>query len=405
MPIYERPFKKDTHIYLENSVIEEFYIVKEGRVLLYREIDEQGETLGPGDIFGVVPAITGRPTLESAMAVSDGSLIVIPVTSVEEIIQKYHAIPMKIITTFSSTLRQLDEEIAKLRGEAIETAGENYEKLFNLGEFYYERQEYEKAYRAYIRYIELSPDGIHVDRAKKQISLIEKFNPDVKVGPDRKDGLEVFYPKGRVVFLEGEPGDTMYIVQSGSVNITKVVNDKETVLVTLKQGELFGEMALLENKPRSASAIAAEDSTLLEVSKDNFELMISSRPAMVVKLLSILADRVWITYRQLAALKIPDPMVRLTQMLYLQILRERVPITYGARVKLKLDRESLMKMAMMDPQDPQDQAVFEEMMSRNSMTLKEDEDGKIVVLSTRDAESLANSFYNAYLRSLRREKQ
>ncbi len=405
MPIFEKRFKSGAHIYLENSRIKEFYIVKEGKVELSREIDMQGEVLSSGDIFGVVPAITGRPTLESAVAVSDVSLLAVPVESIEEIIQRHHAIPMKIITTFSSTLRQLDEEISKLRGEKIEGTVDVYDKLFNLGEFYYERQEYQKALRAYTRYIELSPNGAHVNEAREKIDLIKKFDPEIKVGPESKEGLEVTYPPNGVIFLEGEPGDAMYIVQSGAVNITKVVNDKETIIVTLKEGEIFGEMALLENKPRSASAIAAERTVLLEVNRDNFEVMVSTRPAMVVKLLSILADRVWITYRQLAALKITDPKVRLAQVLYLQVLRERAPISYGTKVKLKLDREGVMKMAMLDPEDPEDNDVFEEFLSRNSTVFKVDEDGKILILSTYEAESLANSFYNAYFRSLRQRNQ
>ena len=71
-------------------------------------------------------------------------------------------------------------------------------------------------------------------------SLIERFGRNVTAG--------------QVLFHEGEPGKEMYVVQSGKVNITKNVRDTEKVLATLGPGEFFGEMSILNNKPRSAGA-------------------------------------------------------------------------------------------------------------------------------------------------------
>src|SRR5207245_4677662 len=71
------------------------------------------------------------------------------------------------------------------------------------------------------------------------------------------------FRKGHVLFREGEPGREMFVVQSGKVNITKTVRETEKILATLGAGEFFGEMAILNNKPRSAGATMAEDGKLL----------------------------------------------------------------------------------------------------------------------------------------------
>src|SRR5713226_9345669 len=62
------------------------------------------------------------------------------------------------------------------------------------------------------------------------------------------------FKRGEVLFREGDPGKEMYVIQTGKVNITKKVRDTEKILATLGAGEFLGEMALLNNKPRSAGA-------------------------------------------------------------------------------------------------------------------------------------------------------
>ena len=78
------------------------------------------------------------------------------------------------------------------------------------------------------------------------------------------------YPKDTMVFSETMPGRQLYIIQQGQVKITKIMNNNEVLLAVLKPGDIFGEMSLLENKPRSASAISFEDSVLLAVNRENF---------------------------------------------------------------------------------------------------------------------------------------
>ena len=71
------------------------------------------------------------------------------------------------------------------------------------------------------------------------------------------------FPPGAVVFEEGDPGSRMYVIQSGDVRILKRVGAREIELARLGAGEAFGEMALLEGQPRSATAISLRPSSLI----------------------------------------------------------------------------------------------------------------------------------------------
>ena len=64
------------------------------------------------------------------------------------------------------------------------------------------------------------------------------------------------FPTGAVLFREGDPGKEMYVIQAGRISVSKKVRDVEKVLGTLGQGEFVGEMAIISNKPRSATATA-----------------------------------------------------------------------------------------------------------------------------------------------------
>jgi CRP-like cAMP-binding protein len=97
------------------------------------------------------------------------------------------------------------------------------------------------------------------------------------------------------------------------------------MLALLKAGDMFGEMALLEDKPRTASAIAHEDAVLLAVNKANFRRMVSTQPQMITRLTQILSDRLWFIYKQLSNTQISDPVGRMYDRLYIELERLRVP--------------------------------------------------------------------------------
>ena len=107
---------------------------------------------------------------------------------------------------------------------------------------------------------------------------------------------------GSVLFREGDPGEKMYVIRTGRVQIWKRISDSEVTLAILGPGEFFGEMALLEGLPRSASATVAEESLLIEVEQPTFETLVRSRGEIAVRLMRRLSSRLRAADRQIQAL-------------------------------------------------------------------------------------------------------
>ncbi len=99
------------------------------------------------------------------------------------------------------------------------------------------------------------------------------------------------YSAGTILFEENDPGSRMFVIRSGRVRIFRRVGGSEIVLAFLGPGDFFGEMALLESLPRSASAEVVEDARLIEVDGDTFEEMIRSNTEIAVRIMRKLASR------------------------------------------------------------------------------------------------------------------
>jgi CRP-like cAMP-binding protein len=92
--------------------------------------------------------------------------------------------------------------------------------------------------------------------------------------------------KGTVIFKEGDAGDRCYVIMQGEVRISKFIpNIGEEALAVLKPGDTFGEMALIDNFPRSAHAIANSDSALLSISKTELDKILIMDRELGYKLL------------------------------------------------------------------------------------------------------------------------
>lgn len=99
-------------------------------------------------------------------------------------------------------------------------------------------------------------------------------------------GRLVTYAKDAVLFREGDPGGTLYIVVDGLVRISKVVpGAREEAMAFMEQGSCFGEMALFDGFPRSAAAVAHETTRVLMIEKEAFLDFLSSDPVLARKIL------------------------------------------------------------------------------------------------------------------------
>jgi CRP-like cAMP-binding protein len=115
---------------------------------------------------------------------------------------------------------------------------------------------------------------------------------------------------GDVLFREGEHGEEMYVIQTGLVQILKRVGDGERPLATLGRGEFLGEMAILNGKPRTATAIVLEDATCLVIDAVTLEQMIANNSEIALRLVKKLARRLDSADEMIQILLHPDPKAR-----------------------------------------------------------------------------------------------
>ncbi|MDR1178703.1 MAG: Crp/Fnr family transcriptional regulator, partial [Spirochaetaceae bacterium] len=119
------------------------------------------------------------------------------------------------------------------------------------------------------------------------------------------------YQAGEMIFSEFEPGDTFYLIQSGRVELVKIIGDVEKTLDILQPSEMFGEMAILENSPRSATAIALDVVKVLEFNSQNFEILMLGNPQIALKLLKMFTKRIYDSKRRFMILTLDDDQAKL----------------------------------------------------------------------------------------------
>ncbi len=91
--------------------------------------------------------------------------------------------------------------------------------------------------------------------------------------------------EGTEIFKEGDDGNEMYFIQSGKIRIEKNIDGKPERLALLEKGDFFGEMAIIDSIPRSASAIADEDTSLLKIDGGNFGKVLSTNVEIVIRII------------------------------------------------------------------------------------------------------------------------
>lgn len=141
-------------------------------------------------------------------------------------------------------------------------------------------------------------------------------------------------PAGTVLFKDGESGNQMYVIHSGKVKITKKVGNIEKTLAILPAGEFFGEMAILNNEPRTASAIVEEDSKLLVIDPKTFEAMIKGNSEIALRMIKKLAQRLKQADEQIENLLIKDNNTKVVSTLAKLADNEGVNTEEGVKVRI-----------------------------------------------------------------------
>ena len=147
--------------------------------------------------------------------------------------------------------------------------------------------------------------------------FIEKFGVD--------------YAPNEIIFCEFEPGQDFYFINSGRVRIVKIINNREKTLDVLEPGDVFGEMAILEEEPRSASAIAMDAVKVLKFHRDNFDALLAGNPQLAYKLLIVFSKRIYDAKRRLMILLLGEPQLKVMDVMCMLAEQDPSPTTTPTR--------------------------------------------------------------------------
>jgi len=161
--------------------------------------------------------------------------------------------------------------------------------------------------------------------------------PEIDENFFKKFGVE--YSPNEIIFCEFEIGTEFYFIQSGKVKIVKVINNMEKTLDVMTSGDIFGEMSILEQEPRSATAIAVDYVKLLRFHRDNFDSLLEANPQLAYKLLLIFSKRIYDAKRRLMILLLDEPSLKVMdvfimlaeQDMHLDMTRKEIDIPVTAQ--------------------------------------------------------------------------
>ncbi len=154
------------------------------------------------------------------------------------------------------------------------------------------------------------------------------------------------FNKDQIILLENEDGDTLFIIIDGKVKVTAFSeNGKEVILSILYENDFFGDMSLLDGKPRSASVVAIEDSHVRMIRRPEFKKLIEDHPGIALKLLEALASRLRKADERIESLALLDVTGRLAGII-LQLAADKSEETpEGTVIKSRPTHQELANMA------------------------------------------------------------
>ncbi|MEZ4294798.1 MAG: Crp/Fnr family transcriptional regulator [Polyangiaceae bacterium] len=141
------------------------------------------------------------------------------------------------------------------------------------------------------------------------------------------------YQAGEVLFREGEAGDRMFVVQAGAVRITKKMAGEDKVLAVLGPGEFLGEMAILNGKPRTATAVVVEQARCLLIDARTLETMVARNTEIALRLIKKLARRLDSADTLIEILMHTDPKARVMLALARHAEAFGEPLADGVRIR------------------------------------------------------------------------
>jgi len=265
-------FTSGEKIFSEEDTSRDLKIVRRGTVRIGHSTpvgNQMLTSLEAGDVFGEISYLDGLPRSGTALGSGEGSLYTLPADGLDAVVSTNRELAVSLLWGFWQTLA------SKVRAANLQMS-----KLFGapLTAWQSGRDE------------EFGGERVHLNEETKLDILREQGLSAQELRLLAKYSNEKSYSANGLIFGEGDRGDNLYIVVNGSVRISRNVPGMgEECLTILKRGEVFGEMALIDDQPRSADARAhTSGSTVFSISRSLLEEVLSMDPDAAVQFLNLL---------------------------------------------------------------------------------------------------------------------
>lgn len=351
-------YTKGSIIYFEGDKDERIFILQKGILVLTTTDVEthqpNTEQVKSGEFFGVKSALGRFPREETATALTDCVAIALNAQEFENIFSSNKQVIMKMLRVFSNQLRQIHKKTEAILNNITE---DRQSGMIAVAKSFYDDEQYLSCSDICVKFLSLYPDTprkeeiakLYADakmRNDKQAARAKKEEAADKSDESDNQSLKQFalpafkrfakqYNPGNVIISEFEPGNSFYLIQSGLVQLVKCVNGTNKNIDIMKSGEFFGEMAILDNSPRSATCIAVNNVECLEFNKENFEILMTGNPQIAIILLKLFCKRIYDQKRRFRTLTIKDPQARVADVFLM--LDEIYPSPSAANMQRKFN--------------------------------------------------------------------
>ena len=331
-------YSKGSIIYFEGDLDDRIFILQKGTVLLTSTDIESGkpvaESVKNGEFFFFFSAFGHFAREETATVLVQTTVVSLSVQEFEILFSNNKQLIMKMLRVFSNQLRQIHKKTESVLNNIAE---DQQTGMLAVAKSFVDDEQYRSACDIYLKFLQRYPNSSRKEEIAKLYAESKKKNEHFSsrrrfIEPDETSesstSLKIFelpaferfakqYEPNQIIISEYEPGDSFYFIQSGSVQLVKCVNGTKKNLDILKAGEFFGEMAILDNSPRSATCMAIGNVKCLEFNKENFELLITGNPQMALLLLKLFCKRIYDQKRRFRILCIKDTQARIADVFYM----------------------------------------------------------------------------------------
>lgn len=348
----KKSYKKGARIYLEGDEDSgEVFVIEKGEVDLegFPGVKRFRPALGPGDIFGFTSSLCRRPRMETVVARSDCICAILARDRFLESVHSNTELATRIISYFAEELRAYDDMVAV----PSEKAGPSDEeaRLFELGMYFAKLGRDAHAIHVLEAHRRLFPSTMHSRDVQKTLAALRQKG--VKEPVAVQQGLARVYADGQMVFCEHEPGNELYIVKSGKVEILKIAPPEEMLLSILREGDIFGELSIVSSKPRNATAVTIGQTELLPVGRQSLPALFEKSPVTITRILTAISQRLWFTFIRLQSSLFENPLTRTYVLLENKLMEERISLSSTKPVTLPLGIGEILAMARV-PADQQE---------------------------------------------------